>query len=101
MPLPDTTITDLTNADGTAMQLGQVIKQVLTSMAASAAKAGGNILPADIKGGLDGALKGVTKGFGGALKGGAGAAQGLGKGIDGMFKGLSGKKEEAPAAPAK
>jgi len=88
--LPDIDITDVSNADGTPLLLGDVFVKVLYAMAKSAAASGAGLIPDDVKDTLSG-IRGVgTQAVEKTLEGAGNAVRGVGS----LVNRLTGKKEE-------
>jgi hypothetical protein len=90
VPLPDIEIKDLSNEDGSPLMLADVISQVLSSMAASAAGSAA----VDMPDAIGGSLKSIGAGGKAAVEETLGAASDAVKGVGGLLSGLTGKKDE-------
>ncbi|MCD6405249.1 MAG: hypothetical protein J7M19_05450 [Planctomycetes bacterium] len=96
LDLPDIELKDLSDKDGGPLLLADVFSQVLTSMAASAGRLPGNLVPSEIKGALDSVVSGTGKGVEETLTTAGEALKATGKSIKDvgdLFKGL-GKKDK-------
>ena len=90
MPLPDIELKDISNADGTPVLFKDVLVQIFSAMAKSAATSLKGILPADVTGALDGAAKLGLEGVGKAVEGAGSVVKGAGEAVKGVGDAVKG-----------
>jgi hypothetical protein len=90
MPLPDIELKDISNADGTPVLLKDVLAQIFTAMAKSAATSLKGLVPSDVTGALDGAAKFGVEGVAKAVEGAGAVVKGAGEAVKGVGEAVKG-----------